>query len=141
MDMRLYETLYLINPDLADEDYRSEVEKYNALVEKQKGVVIKTDEWGKRTLAYPVKKFKRGFYVLLQFCGDAGVVDELKRVLRLDERVLKFQTIKLSDHTDPEALKAKADKTNVKTAEADAEVQPTETGSENKQQEEVQHGV
>jgi len=141
--MRLYETLYLINPDLADEDYRSEVEKFNQLVEKQEGVIIKTEEWGKRSLAYPVKKFNRGFYVLLQYCGDAGIVDELKRDLRLDERVLKFQTIKLSDHADPDELKAKAEKKKVKVAEteSDSEAEAAETGSEIVKEEEGQHGV
>jgi len=104
--MRYYETLYIINPDLADDEYRDVVAKMNTLVEKEKGVVTKVEEWGKRTLAYGVKKFDKGSYVLLQYCGESGIVEQLKREMTLDDRVLKFQTIKLSDHADPEALKA-----------------------------------
>ncbi|MDQ1333538.1 MAG: small subunit ribosomal protein [Thermodesulfobacteriota bacterium] len=104
--MRYYETLYIINPDLADDAYQEVVAKMNALVQKEKGVVTRVEEWGKRTLAYEVKKFDKGSYVLLQYCGESGIVEELKREMTLDDRVIKYQTIKLSDHADPEALKA-----------------------------------
>ena len=103
--MRYYETLYIINPNLADEDYRVVVAKFTDVVEKNGGVVTKVDEWGKKTLAYDIKKFDKGFYVLLQFCGEAGLTAELKRELGLDDRVLKYQTIKLSDNADLEKLK------------------------------------
>ncbi|MDY6973860.1 MAG: 30S ribosomal protein S6, partial [Thermodesulfobacteriota bacterium] len=104
--MKYYETLYLINPNLAEEDYKSVVSKFNSIVEKNNGVVIKIDEWGKRTLAYEVKKFGKGYYVLLQYCGEPGITAELKRDMSIDDRVLKYQTIKLSDNADPAALKA-----------------------------------
>lgn len=108
--MRYYETLYIINPDLADDDYRDVVTKMTGLVEKNEGVVTKVDEWGKRTLAYDVKKFDRGYYVLLQYCGEPGITAELKREMSLDDRVIKYQTVKLSDSADPEALKAEGEK-------------------------------
>lgn len=125
--MRLYETLYLINPDLADEDYRGVVDKFNDLIEKNSGVLIKVDEWGKKTLAYDVKKFDKGFYVLLNYCGEPDLISELRRDFKLDDRVLKYQTIKLSDKADPEALKAKTEEGAVKSGdevEATAEVSP-----------------
>ena len=115
--MRFYETLYLINPNLSDEDYKEVVDKFNELVDKNKGVVIQTDEWGKKSLAYKIKKFDKGFYVLLQYCGEPGVLDGLTRGLRLDDRILKYQTIKLSDKADPEALKAKKEEPELKAAE------------------------
>ncbi|MCF8144573.1 MAG: 30S ribosomal protein S6 [Deltaproteobacteria bacterium] len=104
--MRYYETLYIINPDLTDDEYRDVVAKMNTLVEKEKGVITKVEEWGKRTLAYEVKKFDKGSYVLLQYCGESGIVEQVKREMTLDDRVLKYQTIKLSDNADPEALKS-----------------------------------
>jgi small subunit ribosomal protein S6 len=107
--MRHYETLYIINPDLADDEYRDVVAKFNNLVEKEKGVVTRVEEWGKRTLAYEVKKFDKGAYVLLQYCGEADIIEQLKREMSLDDRVIKYQTIKLSDHADPEALKAEGE--------------------------------
>ena len=107
--MRYYETLYIINPNLAEEDYRTVVAKFTDAVEKNKGVVTKVDEWGKKTLAYDIKKFDKGYYVLLQYCGEAGLTAELKRELGLDDRILKYQTIKLSDDADLEKLKPKPD--------------------------------
>jgi small subunit ribosomal protein S6 len=115
--MRYYETLYIINPDMSDEEYRAVVAKINNVVEKESGVITRVEEWGKRTLAYEVKKFDKGSYVLLQYCGEAGIVETLKREMSLDERVIKFQTIKLSDHADPEALKAAEDADNQAPAE------------------------
>ena len=64
---------------------------------------------GKKTLAYDIKKFDKGYYVLLQYCGEAGLTAELKRELGLDDRILKYQTIKLSDDADLEKLKPKPD--------------------------------
>jgi len=116
--MRYYETLYIINPSLAEEDYRAVVAKFTDAVEKNKGVVTKVDEWGKKTLAYDIKKFDKGYYVLLQYCGEAGLTAELKRELGLDDRVLKYQTIKLSDDADLEKLKPKPDPSEVESVEA-----------------------
>ena len=115
--MKYYETLYIINPNLADEDYREVVNKFNELVEKNKGVLVKVDEWGKKTLAYLVKKFDKGYYILLQYCGQSGVTEGLEKDLRLDDRVLKYQTIKLSNNADPEALKAEVEEREAKTGE------------------------
>jgi small subunit ribosomal protein S6 len=107
--MRYYETLYIINPNLAEEEYRELVTKFNNIVEKNKGVIIKVDEWDKKSFAYIVRKFDRGYYVLLQYCGGPGITRELELGLKLDERVLKYQTIKLSNIADPEALRAKVE--------------------------------
>lgn len=115
--MKYYETLYFINPNLSDEEYRDIVTKLNALVEREKGVVVNVDEWGKKSLAYMVKKFDKGYYVLLQYCGEGGIVEVIERAMRLDERVLKYQTIKLSDHGDPKELKVKAEKYKKRASE------------------------
>ena len=104
-EMRYYETLYLIRPDLEVDDYRRVIEKYNKLIEDNKGVIITIDEWGKRTLAYEVEKFKDGFYVLVRFCGNPDLPEKLLNDFRLDERVLKFIVIKLKDRVNPEDLK------------------------------------
>jgi len=129
--MRYYEAFYLINPNLADDDYGDVVTKFSGIIEKNGGVVIKLDEWGKKTLAYEVKKFDKGYYVLLQFCGEPSILTELKRGFRMDERILKYQTIKLSDDADPEALMrdTKEDREQeMKEAEALEEGSSTEEG-------------
>ncbi|MBW2022294.1 MAG: 30S ribosomal protein S6 [Deltaproteobacteria bacterium] len=103
--MRFYETLYLLTPELSQDDYKAVLEKFNGIVEKNGGVIIRADEWGKKDLAYQVRKFDKGFYVLLQYCGPPGITFLLERDLRLDDRVMKYQTIKLRDKADPEELK------------------------------------
>jgi small subunit ribosomal protein S6 len=102
--MRHFETLYILNPELGDEDYKAVVAKHKDLIEKEKGIIIKLEEWGKRRLAYELKKFDQGFYVLMDYCGEAGITAELTRALKLDDKVLKYQTIKLGDNVNIEAL-------------------------------------
>jgi len=129
--MKYYETLYIVNPDLPGETYQQVLGKFNGLVESSRGVIIKVDEWGNRPLAYPVKKFEKGAFVLLQYCGDAGITNALERDLRLDDRVIKYQTVKISDHADAEALKRQAEEVTAKPAESAPpkaeEVPPRET--------------
>jgi small subunit ribosomal protein S6 len=132
--MRYYETLYLINPELSEEDCRGVIDKFNGLIEKNNGVVVKVDEWGKKTLAYQIKKFDKGYYVLLQYCGEAGLLTELHRDFNLDDKILKYQTIKLSNTADPEALKTKTDPGE---AGGDDEVKPTDEASNDQDSETV----
>ena len=103
--MRYYETLYLLSPELSEDEYKDVIKKFNGIIEKNKGVVIKVDEWGLRELAYRVRKFDKGYYILLQYCGEPGITHEVERDMRLDDRVMKYQTVKLSDKADPDALK------------------------------------
>ncbi len=133
--MRHYETLYLVDPNLADEDLKDVVDKFNKVIEKNSGIVTKVDEWGKRQLAYKVKKFEKGYYVLLQYCGGPQISTELQRLLKLDDRILKYQTIKLNDDVDPTTLKQEA-QTDDQTKVEDA-VEPGDMISE----EDTQNGV
>ena len=149
--MRHYETLYLINPNLADEEYSDVVTKFNDLVEKNKGVIVKVDEWGKKTLAYEIKKFSKGYYVLFSYCGDPNVITILKREFKLDERILKYQTIKLSDNADPEALKQQAEPVQEEVVEeaqdkeeeeaGETDIEEAETPSETISKKEDENGV
>jgi small subunit ribosomal protein S6 len=120
--MKHYETIFISNPNLGDEEYGGILTNFRDSIEKSKGVIIKTEEWGKQKLAYQLKKFDNGFYVLMEYCGEPGITAELERRLKLDERVLKYQTVKLADNADPEALiqkeKETKEKDRLKTAEA-----------------------
>lgn len=102
--MRHYEIIYIINPNESDDEFSEIVEKYNNLIVNQKGVIIKTQKWGKQRLAYTVKKFNNGFYVLVDFCANPGVTTELERNLNLDDRIIKYQTVKLANKADPQEL-------------------------------------
>jgi small subunit ribosomal protein S6 len=115
--MRQYETIFIVNPSLVEDTYREVVNKFRNIIEKQKGVVVKVEEWGNQRLAYGVKKFDKGLYVLLNYCGEAGITSELERDLKLDDRVLKFQTVKIAEGVDPQSLMVK-DKDGKKEPEA-----------------------
>jgi small subunit ribosomal protein S6 len=100
--MRKYETFFIIDPDLPDEVTVAVDEKVKSIVGANGGEVITYVPWGKKKLAYPVKKRSRGLYVLMEYAGGSQLVAELERNMRLDERVLKFITVKLDDRYDPE---------------------------------------
>ena len=102
--MRHYETIYISNPDLPEDAYKDLLTKCSGIIEKNKGVLVKVEEWGNNRLAYLVKKYDRGSYVLLDFCGTPGLTGELEREMKLDERILKFQTVKLAEDVDPQQL-------------------------------------
>jgi small subunit ribosomal protein S6 len=105
---------------LEDKDYREKVKKFNDVIGKNAGEIIKVDEWGTKTLAYRLKKFDKGAYVLLQYCCEPDLINKLHRDLRLDDKVLKYQTIKLSNQADPKELKQRL-KDKEKKPEVEAE--------------------
>ena len=124
--MKHYETLYIVNPELDEENYKAVIDKFRDLIEKEKGVIVKLEEWGKQRLAYLVKKFDQGAYVLMDYCGGPGVTAVLERDLKLDDRILKFQTVKLADEVDPEALVQKEEEAKKEIAEKEEEAQEIE---------------
>jgi len=120
--MKHYETIFIITPNLGDEEYGETLSKFRDLIDKSNSVIVKVDEWGKQKLAYALKKFDSGFYVLVDYCGDPELIVELERGLKLDERILKYQTVKLADKADPEALIREAQETSEKRPKKPAEV-------------------
>jgi len=102
--MRHYEIIYIVNPNLNGDDYHELLNKYSEIIKNNNGVIIKTDEWGKQRLAYRIRKFYNGVYVYVEFCAEAESIAELERILKLDDNILKFQTVKLADQADPEEL-------------------------------------
>jgi len=150
--MRHYETVVIINPDLSEDDLKEVVKKYGDLIAKEKGVIVKIDEWGKQRLAYELKRFDKGSYVLMEYCGAQDLTSTLARALKLDDRILKFQTIKLADRVDPESLikKEKEAEQKPEAAENQADTKaeeptPDETATAPEAQaeetEEVKNGV
>lgn len=91
--MRTYETLFIVHPDVVGDDLAALIEKYRKVLTDQGATVLKADNWGSRNLAYPVKKQARGSYVLTVFEGAPSVIAEFERRLRIDEKVIKYQTV------------------------------------------------
>ncbi len=72
--MRRYETTFIVYPDLSEDEITGLIERYQGIVQTRRGTVIKVEKWGKRKLAYDIKKQSRGFYVLIDFAGTSDVV-------------------------------------------------------------------
>jgi small subunit ribosomal protein S6 len=87
--VRPYEALYIVDPDSTDEDITTITEKYKGVVEEQGGEVEGINRWDKRRLAYDVKGRGEGIYVLMNFKGETKVENELDRVMRISEDVLR----------------------------------------------------
>jgi len=96
--------VYIINPNLDTESLNEVVAKFSDIITKLKGYVLKVNEWGKRKLAYEVRQFDKGYYVLCDFCGDSKTVNELEKNLKLDDRVLQYITVKIDEDVDPQEL-------------------------------------
>lgn len=102
--MRYYETILIVHPNLNEEECREVFKKFSGLLERYKGILIKVEEWGNQRLAYQVKKSDRGYYALMGYCAEPGLIPEFERDLKLDDRVLKYQSVKIADHADPNEL-------------------------------------
>ena len=83
-----YEVLYIINPNLSEEDTQAVVTKFNTLIE-QNGTIDATEEWGKRKLAYEINYIGEGYYVLVKFTSGPAFPAELERILRNTESIMR----------------------------------------------------
>lgn len=128
--MRYYETIFIANPDLSDEEYQSVLTRTREVIEKHNGVFVKSQEWGKQRLAYPIKKQDKGSYVLMNYCGEGGTSSQLERLLKMDERILKSMTVKLADAVDPEELLQKEKEAQDKSATTEEEPSEMEPEAE-----------
>ncbi len=85
-----YENLFILEPSLSEEEAKGEIEAITKIIGKYEGKVEATDVWGKRMLAYPIKKKNDGFYVLLEVKFPPEKIDNLKKEFELDQRILRY---------------------------------------------------
>jgi len=130
--MRVYEILFIIRPDVPEEEIDGIVEPLKGVVTAAGGVVDKVDKWGQRRMAYRVGKYRDGVYVLLQFSTDktAETVKELERRLRVSDTVIKFLTVRIDEDLKRlDKLKKKREKRAARKppppAPAEAPAQPS----------------
>lgn len=93
--MRAYEVIYILRPDLEEEATKELVDRLSAVITANGGEELKVNEWGKRKLAYEIEKLNEGYYVLLNFNGEAETVSELERNMKISENVIRFLTVKV----------------------------------------------
>ncbi|MGA7341710.1 MAG: 30S ribosomal protein S6, partial [Terracidiphilus sp.] len=104
---RLYEVMFIVRPDMAEEDADKLIAGFTATVTAGGGVVKSVEKMGRRKLAYMVRKFVDGNYVLLTLQGNGAVVLELERRMRVTEPVIKFITVRM-DEEEKRLAKVKA---------------------------------
>lgn len=120
--MRHYETLFIIHPDQTEEDSLATAEEFSTVLTERGAHMVKVDHWGRRTLAYVVKKQKKGFFVLFEYGAGPEAVAEMERRFKIDERIIRYLTVKLDDDFDAEKLAAEAAAAEAK-AQAQAQAQ------------------
>ncbi|MGI5892182.1 MAG: 30S ribosomal protein S6 [Bacillota bacterium] len=95
--MRKYEVLYIMRPDLLEENYKEYVEKYNTLIQENGGEVLNVDIWGKRRLAYEINKIREGYYVLLQMQSETDLPKELERNFKISDEVIRYLITRIEE--------------------------------------------
>src|SRR6266568_7334756 len=94
---RTYELMFIVRPDMTDEDLDKLISTLQAVVPPSGGSVQRIDKMGKRRLAYTVRRFHEGIYVLMVVEGGGAVIHELERRLRVTEPVIKFLTVRTDE--------------------------------------------
>lgn len=150
--MRQYETGFILAPNLSEEDAEAFIARMSEVVDQKKGRMIKRDVWGKRRLAYPIKKFQEGRYVFFHYEGEGDISQELERLFKQTEAVIRFLTV-IKDPRDPLRKKKKTRPTEETVAasgpaateagdatEAEGAAEAGDAPDETKTSEESSHG-
>jgi len=123
-----YETMYILRPDIAEEEVDSHIKKYSEILEKSGTEVLDSQMRGKRRLSYPIAKHKEGIYVQLSHKGNGTQVAILEKAMRLSEDVIRYLTVK-QDGPLPTPKSASKDE-EPKKSETEEQVKPTEDKAE-----------
>ncbi len=103
--MRRYETIFIARPNVGEDEIEAITAKATSTIESDGGTILRVNNWGLKKLAYLIKKENQGYYVYIDYAGVPESIAEIERVFRIDDRVLKYLTVKLADTCDPEAVK------------------------------------
>jgi len=101
--LREYETIFLVKPDLTDDNVDKLKERVRGIVSREGGKVIRFTVWGKKKTMYPVAKQPRAIYVHSHYLGSSALVAEVERNLRNFDEVSRYLSVKLAEDVDPES--------------------------------------
>ena len=93
--MNCYEHTLVLKGDLPESQNEKVIGKYQTLISKNSGKVIKTENWGLRTLSYDIKNNKKGFYFHIKFEGNGKTIEELEKVENIDDSLLRYLTVRV----------------------------------------------
>ena len=92
--MNKYEAMYIVTPEMEDEAIKGVIEKFSGIISANGGEIEKTDEWGRKKLAYPIDYKTEGYYVLVNFAAAPELPRELERNFRNDESILRYMVVR-----------------------------------------------
>ena len=106
--MNQYETVFILTPVLSDEQMKEAAEKFKKILTDKGAEIINEEAWGLTKMAYAIQKKSTGFYCLLEFKAEPEVIKVLETAFRRDEKVIRFQTVKLDKYAAEYAAKRRA---------------------------------
>ena len=92
--MAFYENTIIAKQDLADKELKSIKDKYNELINKSSGKVIKIEEWGLINLSNKIKNYQKGFFIHYKFQGNNNTLNEIEKNIRIDGSIIRYLTVK-----------------------------------------------
>ena len=105
--MRTYEVAFIAAPTLTTEELDGFINHLQTVVDSKNGKVIKIDNWGKKSLAYKIKKYRDGYYVVLTIEGDGSTIAELERRFRVTDSIIRFLSVRIDEDLErSEKIKA-----------------------------------
>ena len=117
--MPVYETVFITRQDLTENQVKDLTDRFCKVITDAKGKILKTEQWGLRTLAYKINKSRKGHYTLIESEVAGPAIIELERIMRLDEDVMRSLTIRLDEPTNGPSImmdSGKNDKSDEKEA-------------------------
>ncbi len=115
-NMNNYETVFIMNPVLSEDQIKETVNKFVSFIKTHKGTVNHEENWGLKKLKYTIQKKKTGFYYLLDFVSEGKLINNLEVEFKRDERVIRWQTIKLDKFALEYSIKRRNKLSNNKKA-------------------------
>lgn len=138
--MREYEAMIIAKADLPEAELSKMVAKWEGIIGLQGGQVVKKDSWGVKRLAYPINKQNRGNYMVYDVATNQENIQELERILKLDENVLRSMIIKLADTVNVEQRRLELQKQAEEAAQKAAELAREKAEAESFQARRGGHG-
>jgi small subunit ribosomal protein S6 len=99
--MRRYETVFILKSSTGEDEITAIIDKVSSIITDDGGTVLKIDKWGLKKMAYLIKKETQGYYIHIDYAAVPAAVAEIERIFKIDDRLLKFMTLKLADTCDP----------------------------------------
>jgi small subunit ribosomal protein S6 len=124
--VRNYEVVFVAAPTLTSEELDGFINHAQTVVESKNGKVVKVDNWGKKPLAYKIKKFREAYYVVLSIEGNGSAIAELERRFRVTDYIIRFISVRIDEDVKrSEKIKAARHKKGAKTAAPDSYAEPS----------------